>query len=432
MKIVALNETDIRGGAARASYRLHQGLQNLGVESQLLVREKLTQDPTVTAIRSLRSKLGPRMNRLAYAPYPRRRTNLFCSQWFPDAVESAVRRQNPDLIHLHWVTNGFLRLETLARFDRPLLWTLHDLWPFTGGCHYPVTLAVGGGDDRVCDRYQRGCGSCPALGSHSPTDLSARTWQRKARAWQNLDLHLVASSHWVATIAHNHPILGRYPVHTIPLGLNLDRFQPHPQALARQQLQLPPDAFLIGFGALGGLEDDRKGLDLLKAALEMLVDQTVGLDRPIALVVIGSDRSPVGLPISSYPLGVLRQDEALAIAYSSLDVMVVPSRQETFGQMVSEAQACGTPVVAFKAHAMPDLIVHQQNGYLAQAFDASDLARGILWILKAQPEPLRRQARCQAVEHFSENLQADRYRSLYRSLYSSRLNGHQPQNYPPA
>jgi glycosyltransferase involved in cell wall biosynthesis len=410
MKIVALNETDIRGGAARASYRLHQGLQALGVDSQILVREKLTQDPTVIPLRSPWTKLGPRMNRLAYFPYPRRRTDLFCSQWFPDRIAPAIRRQAPDLIQIHWITNGFLRIETLARLARPLVWTLHDLWPFTGGCHYPVTVG-----DAFCDRYNQGCGLCPALDSTKQSDLSARTWQRKAQAWATLDLHLVAPSQWLAQIAQAHPILSRYPVHTIPLGLNLDRFTPHPRRLARQQLNLPPDTFLIGFGALGGLEDDRKGFDLLRAALAILAQRE---GRSIALVVLGADKAPTNLPYPVYPLGVIHRDDDLAMAYSALDVMVVPSRQETFGQMVSESLACGTPVVAFKAHAMPDLILHQQNGYLAQAFDTQDLAQGINWIMGAggRSAQLRQAARQRALEHFSETLQAERYLDLYRKI----------------
>jgi glycosyltransferase involved in cell wall biosynthesis len=407
MKIVALNETDIRGGAARASYRLHQGLQALGVDSQILVREKLTQDPTVIPLRW--TKLGPRMNRFAYFPYPRRRTDLFCSQWFPDRIAPAIRREAPDLIQIHWITNGFLRLETLARLERPLVWTLHDLWPFTGGCHYPVTVG-----DAFCDRYSQGCGKCPALGSTKTNDLSARTWQRKAKSWAALDLRLVAPSQWLAQIAQAHPILGRYPVHTIPLGLNLDRFSPQDRAYARQQLNLPPDTCLIGFGALGGVEDDRKGFDLLRAALAILAQ---GENRSIALVVLGANQAPQDLPYPAYPLGVIRRDEDLAMAYSALDVMVVPSRQETFGQMVSEALACGTPVVAFKAHAMPDLIQHQQNGYLAQAFDAQDLAQGINWIrASGRSAQLRQAARQQALEQFSETLQAQRYLDLYRRI----------------
>jgi glycosyltransferase involved in cell wall biosynthesis len=417
MKIVALSETDIRGGAARASYRLHQGLQSLGVDSQILVREKLTQDPTVIPLRSPWTKLGPRMNRLAYLPYSRRRTDLFCSQWFPDRIAPALRRQAPDLVQLHWVTNGFMRIETLARLARPLVWTLHDLWPFTGGCHYPVSLDR----DRFCDRYNQGCGVCPALGSTKQSDLSARTWQRKARAWARLDLHLVAPSQWLAHIAQSHPLLGRYPLHTIPHGLNLNCFTPQARPWACQQLNLPSNTFLIGFGALGGVEDDRKGFDLLRAALAILAQRE---NRPsIALVVLGSDKAPADLPYPVYPLGVIHRDEDLAMAYSALDVMVVPSRQETFGQMVSESLACGTPVVAFKAHAMPDLILHQQNGYLAQAFDAQDLAQGLDWIMAsaARSTQLRQAARQQALEHFNETLQAERYLNLYRRICPNTL-----------
>ncbi len=190
MKVLLLNESDTNGGAARGAYRLHQGLQAIGVNSSMLVRDRFSSDQTVTACKTILTKLGPPLNGLPLKLYPKTQT-LFSAQWLPDDLRSAVRQINPDIININWVCNGFLQIETIAQFNKPLVWTLHDMWPMTGGCNY----------SEGCDRYQSNCGNCPQLSSHRAFDLSRWIWQRKSRAWKHLNLSLVAPSQWIADCA---------------------------------------------------------------------------------------------------------------------------------------------------------------------------------------------------------------------------------------
>ena len=191
MKILHLSTSDIEGGAARAAYRLHKGLQTIDVPSQMLVRAKLSNDKTVIPQKTILTKLGPPSSSLPLKFYPNRDRTMFSPQWFPDEIAKKVTQINPDIINLHWITNGFLQIETLKKFKKPLVWTLHDMWPFTGGCHYA----------QECDRYTNSCGTCPQLKSKRNWDLSRWIWKRKNQGWSDLNLTIVSPSIWLAECA---------------------------------------------------------------------------------------------------------------------------------------------------------------------------------------------------------------------------------------
>ncbi|ASC70442.1 Glycosyltransferase family 1 [Halomicronema hongdechloris C2206] len=411
MKSLILSTSDIEGGAARAAYRLHQGLQAMGSPSQLLVRAKFSGDKSVIVEKSMLTKLGPPMNTLMMRRYPQRQRKLFSSQWFPDAIASQVARLNPDVVNLHWVSNGFLRIETLAKLKKPLFWTLQDMWPFTGGCHY----------SEACDRYQQACGRCPQLKSNRERDLSRSIWQRKRKAWKGINLTIVTPSHWMADCVRASSLLQHRRVEVIPFCLDTSLYRPLPTALARQALNLPADKRLVLFGALSATSDHRKGFHLLVPALKRLSQQAQWQDT-VELAVFGSSApaTPVDLGFKAHYLGSFQDDLSLALIYSAADVMVVPSLYESFGQTTSEALACGTPVVAFNATGPKDVVDHQLNGYLASPYDVDDLAHGIGWIL-ADPERHQRlslQAREKAEHAFPLRRQAQAYLTLFEQVLS--------------
>ncbi len=409
MKILHLSTSDIEHGAARAAYRLHRGLSLRKTNSQMLVRAKFSLDSTVIADRAIRTKLAPPLSNLPLRLAPHRKRKLFSTQWFPDVLNPKILQIDPDLVHLHWICNGFLQIETLAKLNKPLVWTLHDMWAFTGGCHYT----------QKCDRFEDRCGQCPQLKSDRSFDLSRWVWQRKAKAWKNLNLTLISPSHWLAEQAKKSLLFAQTPIKVIPHGLDITKYKPVSSAIARQILELPADKQLILFGASPGItKDPRKGLQFLEPALQKL--KPLLEQSSIELVIFGAaeNSEPADLGFKVSYLGQFHDDVALALVYSAADVMVVPSIQEAFGQTASESLACGTPVVAFNATGLKDIVRHQHNGYLAQPFDVDDLSRGIAWVLadKDRHQKLRENARLRAETEFSLELQTSRHLDLYREI----------------
>jgi glycosyltransferase involved in cell wall biosynthesis len=411
MKVVLLNSSDTEGGAARAAYRLHQGLQGIGVSSQMLVKNKKSGEPNVIMSQAgIANKFDKIISTISNSPlrlYPERNRCIFSPEWLPDSLAAKVAKIQPDIINLHWVCGGYMQVESVPKFNKPLVWTLHDMWPFTGGCHY----------SEECDRYTKSCGSCPQLHSSKDSDLSRWVWQRKAQAWKNLNLTLVTPSHWLAECAKSSSLLQEYPVNVIANGLDPEVYKPLNRRLVRESLNLPQNKQLVLFGAMQGTDDRWKGFPLLVPALQSLSKSE--WQGKIELLVFGSSQpeNPINVGFKTHYLGRLK-DESLAKVYAAADVMVVPSRYETFGQTASEALACGTPVVAFDVTGLKDIVDRQQNGYLAKPYETEDLARGIAWVLEdpERHQKLCRSARLKVEEKFTLQVQARAYKSLYEEI----------------
>lgn len=396
-------------GAGRAALRLHQGLLNAGVDSILLTTQKVS---TVSAVVEPRYRvrlikdLQPIIVNAVIQKFWQPQQTVFSINATPSFLLRQIKSFQPDVINLHWIGWDFLKIEDLKQLNIPLVWTLHDMWPFTGGCHY----------SQDCDRYRQSCGQCPLLSSHKESDLSHWVWQRKAAAWRDLDLTIVSPSEWMADCARASALFGNRPIEVIAHGLNTHIYKPIDRRVARQALNLPLSKPLILFGAVRATDDPRKGFHLLQPALSKLLH--LKQDGKIELVIFGSAESKtfteLGYP--THALGQLRDDLSLALAYSAADVMVVPSLQESFGQTASEALACGAPVVAFKTTGLIDIIDHQQDGYLAEPFEIDDFARGMAWVLDDidRYQKMSEAARQKVEMKFTLELQAQRYQDLFR------------------
>lgn len=412
MKILHLSTHDTSGGAARAAYRLHKGLQYIGLDSQMLVQEKLSDDKTVIAPK-IRLFQGIAKTKLTFETLPlklyRQRSNTsFFTQWLPDRVVPQVAHINPDIINLHWISAAFMQIETLAKLKQPLVWTLHDSWGFTGGCH-----VIG-----ECDRYTVSCGACPQLNSGNDWDLSRWVWKRKAKAWKDLNLTLVSPSSWLANCASSSSLFKNLRIEVIPHGLDTETFRPINQVLAREILNLPQDKKLILFGALQATSDRNKGFHLLQPSLQKLSKS--GWNNSWDVVIFGASQpeNPPDLGFKTHYLGHLHDNMSLASVYSAADVMLVPSLQESFGQTASESLACGTPVVAFNSTGLKDIVDHQHNGYLAKPYEVEDFAKGITWVLEnaERHQKLSFYAREKAEREFTLQLQARRYSALFQEI----------------
>jgi len=407
-----LNTFDRVGGAAIATYRLHCGLRSIGVNSQLIVQNKQSKDLSVTGpsttVQQALAFLRPYLDSIAVRPYINRHRVPFSAACLPDNLSSKVARLNPDIVHLSWVSGGFLKIETLSNIHQPLVWTLHDMWPFTGGCHY----------DNECGRFRQSCGNCPILESGKESDLSRRILERKQKSWDGKKMVAVAPSRWLAEMARSSTLFRNKRVEVIPNGINTEIFRPIDKMSARADFNLPHDKYLILFSAFYATTDKRKGNQLLVRALEIMSKK--GWGTKAELLIVGSSK-PQDVPdmgLKVHYMGNVNDESAQAALYSAADVVVAPSLQENLSNTVMEALSCGTPVVAFDIGGMPDLIEHRINGYLATPFEYEDLADGIIWVIedKNRRNALSEQARGSVDTKYSLKAVADRYLSLYREI----------------
>lgn len=416
MIVLMLNTYDGVGGAGIAASRLWKGLQTNHVDCRMLVQFKIKGEHSdllcnETTIGKMARSLKLFLELQPAVRYQNRPVANFTPAILPDALRRQVASIGPDLIHLHWLGSGFMRLETLPKFRQPIVWTLHDSWAFTGGCHVPFD----------CRRYMERCGSCPVLGSSFEKDISRWIWWRKAKAWRDLNLTVVAPSRWLADCARASSLFRDVRVEVIPNGLDLAVFRPIDKRLARGLLRLPEEKKLVLFATAHGTADKNKGFDLLLEALSGVATRLP--KEAVELVVVGAGKpqkaSP--LPLKTHYLGQLRDELTLALAYAAADVLVSPSLLENLPNTVMEAMACGTPCVAFNQGGLPDLIEHQQSGYLAEPYEVADLARGIVWILADRDRHARlaAAARNKVVRDFDLEKVSQRYIDLYREVLAA-------------
>ena len=408
-RIVHVMAGELDSGAGRGAYWLHQALLNRGLHSTMVCSGLGVQgDPTVQRAvvgpgPQLWQRVSAQWAELPVRLYPNRQRRLFSTGLDGYGVAHLPAVREADIVHLHWV-NGLMSLGQIRAIRQPVVWTLRDMWPFTGGCHY----AMG------CENYRAGCGACPQLRSSARTDLSSRVFGNKR---QSLPARLtpVGISHWLSDCAVASGVFGAAPVETIPNGIDPDRFKPMPREAARAALGLAQDATVVMFAAQR-VAESYKGFQELKQALQRMPAERIHL-------LIAGRASPgllTGLPMPCTAMGYVNDDERLCQAYSAADVFVAPSLVEAFGKTLVESLACGTPVVCFDATGPRDIVEHELTGYRARPFDAEDLARGLMWVLgRPADEQVRMRLRCreQALARFDIAAVAERYEALYRRVW---------------
>ncbi|GHF36023.1 glycosyltransferase involved in cell wall biosynthesis [Deinococcus metalli] len=405
MQVLHLNTSDSGGGAARGAYWLHQALSR-HVTSRMLVQDKGTTDPQVVQYgSSLAARVARRAERLPLRPYPDAR-GLFSAATMPRLVHRTVNAMQPDVVNLHWVNEGFVTPENVRRIHAPVVWTLRDVWPMTGGCHYT----------RGCERFTATCGQCPVLRSSVENDLSRRVWHRKARAFHGRPLTFVALSEWIAREARRSALLREHETIVIPNALDVDLFQPRDRAAARAELGLDPARRSIFFSAMNPIEDRRKGFAQFREALEVLAR------RPDAgqldVLVGGPIYGPAPeMPLPTTFLGRIDDDRTMGLLYAASTVTAMPSLEEAFGKVAMESMACGTPVVCLRGTGTAEIVTHLEHGYQAVPLDIADLAAGLAYVLDhPAPQRLAAQSRQHVLATYTFEAQAQAYLDLYTRL----------------
>lgn len=412
MRVLLINTSERIGGAAIAANRLMEALKRIGVRAQMLVRDRQTQQLTVTAVRQ--SWLLPLMfvwERLVILLHNGLRRS---TMWLVDIANRGVdvttlpEFRQADVIHLHWVNQAFLSLDSIRRIltsGKRVVVTMHDMWYFTGICHYS-------GD---CERYQSRCRECPLLGSGRSEDLSTRVFAQKADMYAGVQITFVGCSQWMTDMARQSALTRGHRIVCIPNAINTDNYSPEDMQQARAAFGLPTEKRLILFSSQR-ITDERKGFHLLARALQRIVQEQPSACEELGLVVAGGEAEKVrhSVPIPVYPISYVSKEAAMVQLYNAVDVFVTPSLQDNLPNTIMEALSCGTPCVGFAVGGIPEMIDHQVNGYVAAYRDADDLGRGILWTLDPERQPaLAQAAREKAVATYSEERVARLYAEVY-------------------
>lgn len=424
MKVVIINKSDSTGGAAVVSRRLMLALRDLGIDARMLVAEKLTDSPfVVQAADGLRLK----------APFLAERLKIFVDNGFNRAdlfkVDSASDGlplwrhplvRDADVICLNWLNQGFLSLrglKRLAALGKPIVWTMHDMWNFTGICHHAG----------ACTRWKDQCGDCAFLGKcHSPRDLSNKTWQRKldayafaANQFHNYGIHFVAVSNWLADLARSSSLLKDAHISVIPNAFPIPSQPPQ---------HTPHSSFRILMGA-ARLDDPVKGLPILIEATRTLRDLYPDKANNMELITFGNVRDPHALDNVAIPhrhLGVLSGEDRIRELYADADAVVSTSLYETLPGTLVEGLAYGCVPVSFGRGGQADIVDHLSSGYIAQwdddpALAARNIAEGLVWAMQAASSELRLLMHREAKSRFEASAVAAKYRDLFNHLLTDPL-----------
>ncbi len=465
MKILHVTNYDNLGGAGIAAYRLHTALRKEGIDSRMLVRRKGTNDSTVEEVGSFTpvdscslvvdkdEEKKPQQPIIQQLNNCRARLMIRARGWlgakltnalgmegdslnvFPTGLHRVLNASDADVIHLHWINNEMISVKEIAKITKPIVWTLHDCWPFLGAEHHSDAdywQAEDGGRPEESGsplRFEKSEVRSQALttSNEQPATRVAlhdavNNWifRKKLRSWKRLQISFIAPSNWMAEQVQQSKLFSDAPVTVIPNYLDMEVFQSLEQLECRRKLNLPLDKRLILFGANNPM-DTNKGLDLLEDALQKLPED---VRRGLGVVVFGlrpigayapegcdGERSIGGL--EAFWLGGVSNDWKMAEIYNAVDCTCVPSRIETLPNVIAESMACGTPCVGFQVGGIPDLIEHQKNGYLAQSYNTESFATGIQWVLT---KVLADTVRLKAEGMFSERVVSGKHITIYKTF----------------
>lgn len=408
MKIIHLVNTD-EGGAGRATIRISKSINELcdNNTSKILVARRTKKINTISSlevkkINKLQRMINSQINKISIKKY--KTSSLFSNSKLGFSIINNPLIRECDIIHLHWINDALLsynELERLKKIGKPIVWTLHDMWPFTGGCHY----------DDECEKYKKICGECRVLNSHKRKDLSTKIQNKKKYIYSKMNITIVGCSNWITDCAKESTLFKDKECLNIPNCIDIKRYKPINREMAKNILNINTDKKIILFGAMSATDDKRKGFKYLLEAIKKL-DK-----NKYTCVIFGNDSedNEIQKYMDTIYVGNIEDDYSLALLYSCADVFVAPSIQENLANTVMESLSCGTPVVAFDIGGMPDMIKHKINGYLAESFNHESLTRGIEYCIK-NTEVLGNEARKYVENNFTYEIIGKKYIDIYKRL----------------
>lgn len=402
MKVVILNTSDAKGGAAVAARRLMHALVSAGVDARMLVADRYTDDERVSVAGTSEQRrmafLRERLCIFLRNGLSRRQLFKVSTARYGVDVLSHPWLQQADIVCLNWINQGLMSLTDIARLSamgKRVVWTMHDMWSCTGICHHAYD----------CTAYEHECGNCPYLRFHRKSDLSSSIWRRKRALYDKMDIRFVAVSQWLADCCRRSSLLADSRLSVIPNAIPIDR----EASVERQGKETKK---IVTMGA-ARLDDPVKGFELLIDASEKIAASG---RRDIELWLFGGLRNTALLDQLKIPYrwtGPIRQDKVAELLRHS-DAVVSSSHFETSGNTLVEGLANGCMAVSFDHGGQSDIIKHRRNGYLAVYPDTADLANGIIWALDHPTD--RVLLRDDVANRFSEASVAKAYIELFEDL----------------
>lgn len=409
MKIITFSKEEKSGGAARAAYAWHTMLLKHKVDATYLVENQQTNLPSVISTKSKFQKLvnmiRPTLSDMILNfKNPKRKQYPWGVNLFPTHSFKMLEERPADLINFHWISRETISWKEIAKINKPIVWTMHDMWAMTGGCHYTYG----------CEKYKTHCGDCPQLQSNKLKDTSYKVFEKKIKLLKNKNITILASSKWLYNCFKSSTIFKDFPIYQIPNPINTEIFKPIDKSVAKNIINLSPNKKAILFMAFAATTDERKGFQFLPEMIKDL-EAKYSADE-VEFVVVGDseNRSNLNTKFDIKFLGTVSDDWSLALIYSACESLIAPSMQENLSNAVMEALACGTPVVAFNIGGMPDMIVHQHNGYLATPFKADELAKGIQFVF--EHNELKANARKFILDNFTNEVVFQKLFPIYNKI----------------
>ncbi|MFA6820359.1 MAG: glycosyltransferase family 4 protein [Bacteroidaceae bacterium] len=415
MRVLIVNTFEKTGGAAIAASRLKEALINNGIKAKMLVRLKETDSLSVVG---LKETWMQKFN-FVYERFLIWKTNHFSREHLFD-IDTAVRGtditslpefKEADVIHLNWINQGFLSMRSLQKIIRsgkPIVWTMHDMWTFTGICHYA----------RDCQQFINECNSCPLLRSGGAHDLSYRVFRQKEKVLHGCNIVFVACSRWLSDQAEQSYLLRSLRVIDIPNPISTLLFKPRDKEKSRRLCRLPLDKKLILFSAFR-ITSPLKGLKYFQEACQLYSKAHAEMEGQIAIVAVGKDADTLidKFPYPVYSMGYVDDEHLMASIYDACNAFVIPSLQDNLPNTIVEAMASGVPCIATKVGGIPQMINHKENGYLAEPKEAEDIKRGMEWLFtECDYQKVCQSARSFAIREYSEQSVAMRYIEIYNDL----------------
>lgn len=415
MKVLHISTTDF-GGAGNAAYRLHLGLRSLGINSKMLVLGRQKRGPDTFSFETANS-IGQKIHNNIYDffinkdfhPYkniPANNVGLFTSDKSIYEISSHPLIQDAQIINLHLTATMLNHINFFSKAGKKrFIWTLHDMNPFTGGCHYSAN----------CKRYKEGCGRCPQLNSKKENDLSRNILKRKLKAYGENISFVVSPTKWLAGCAQESMLFKGKKVEVIPNGVPTDIFRKRDRHFTRDLLKLPQDKMLFLFGAD---KTKRKGQKKLAESIGIL-SKNIDMSK-VGLITFGGfkDNFLKSRDISLYRLGHITDELLLSCVYSAADMLLFPSSQDNLPNILLEAGACSLPVIGFDAGGVGEFIEDGQNGFIVKAADLEGFAGKIKWVItnRQQLGIMAKKAGILAREKYSIYRQARQYVNVYQKM----------------